>query len=72
MDKAQKEDRMPFYLRQILPVDVGRNFAERDEENRHKLVESQEEAVNRALANIIRQLASVGGHASDLFGKKAS
>ena len=74
MDKAQKEGKgqMPFYLRQILPVDVGRNFAERDEENRHKLVESQEEAVNRALANIIRQLASVGGHASDLFGKKAS
>ena len=60
---------MPFYLRQIVPVDVGRNFAERDEENKHKLVDSQEEAVNRSLANIIRQLASVGAHASDLFGR---
>ena len=60
---------MPFYLRQIVPVDVGRNFAEKDEENKHKLVDSQEEAVNRSLANIIRQLASVGAHASDLFGR---
>ena len=42
---------MPFYLRQIVPVDVGRNFAERDEENKHKLVESQEEAVNRSVVD---------------------
>ena len=38
---------MPFYLRQIVPVDVGRNFAKKDEDDKHKLVDSQEEAVNR-------------------------
>ena len=32
------------------------------------LVGSQEEAANRTLANIIRQLASLGKHANDIFG----
>ena len=39
---------MPFYLRQIEPIDVGRNFtAGKNDESKHKLVDSQEEAVNR-------------------------
>ena len=33
------------------------------------LVGSHEEASNRALSNIIRQLASLGKHAKDIFGE---
>ncbi len=37
---------------------------------RPRLLDSQEEAANRALANIVRQLASLGRHANEIFGEK--
>lgn len=63
---------MPIYLRQIEPVNVGRRFVaahQRFLDSSNSLVTSQEEACNNALANIIRQLSSLGKHASDIFGK---
>ena len=55
---------MPLYLRLVEPLNVGRSST-----GAASLVASQEEAANRALANIIRQLASLGKHANDVFGE---
>ena len=56
---------MPLYLRLVEPINVGRSSS-----GGTALVASQEEAANRALANIIRQLASLGKHANDIFGNR--
>ena len=57
-------------------MSVGRSFSEfsGNAEIKKSLVSSQEEAANRTLANIIRQLGSLGLHANDIFGmnKKVS
>ena len=40
-----------------------------DEKNNPDLVHSREEAANRMLANMIRQIASLSVHAHSVFGK---
>ena len=63
---------MPVYLRRIEPVNVGRHQGRNEAGafvNEPALVGSQEEACNRTMANIIRQLASLGRHANDIFGE---
>jgi len=57
--------KMPLYLRRVEPVSVGRGHGEMSAGP----VASQEEAANRALANLVRQMASLGRHAGDIFGK---
>ena len=71
--------KMPLYLRQVWPVAVGRKFTpesstfERRDANagssvHDNLVYSKEESANRALANIIRQLADLGKKSHQIFG----
>ena len=62
---------MPLYLRRVVPVNVGRSVeltGDGTYVHRKCLLDSQEETVNRTLANIIRQLAWLGRHANDIFG----
>lgn len=70
---------MPLYLRQVWPVAVGRKYTpesstfERRDPNSasgvyDNLVYSKEESANRALANIIRQLADLGKKSHQIFG----
>ena len=54
---------MPLYVRNVDPINVGRSV------HGPSLVGSQEEVANRTMANIIRQLASLGRHANDIFGE---
>lgn len=57
---------MPLYQRQVLPVTVGRSQGH----GPSVLVSSHEESANRMMANIIRQLGSIGLHANDIFGEE--
>ncbi len=62
---------MPFYLRIIEPVNVGRKqtiFTDATDDDQDNLVQSKEECANRTLTNLIRQLASLGRHADEIFG----
>lgn len=68
---------MPLIQRLVEPVAVGRSYASSTSvsgnpwERRRQVTEvvaSQEEACNRALANIIRQFGSLGLHANNIFG----
>lgn len=61
---------MPLYHRQVHPVMVGRLFDPADVE--HKVMDSLEDGNNRTLANVIRQLASLGHHAQTIFGETIS
>ena len=59
---------MPFYLRRIEPLNLGRKVADlTDTEPKSNLVDTKEEWDNRTLANLIRELACLGRHASDIF-----
>ena len=62
---------MPFYLRQLEPVNLGRKVTDLADVlsigEQNSLVDSKEEYANRTLSNIIRQLASLGRHAGDIF-----
>ena len=66
---------MPLYMRLVQPVNVGRDLSsftggQGQNSTFANLVGSKEEAANRTLANVIRQLASLGKHANEIFGKK--
>ena len=61
---------MPLYMRRVEPVNVGRRCGVKQDgttSTRSELVVSQEEAANRSLANIVRQLAGLGAHADEIF-----
>ena len=58
---------MPFYSRPIEPANIARKVADLTDIGQKPLLDSKEECNNRILANIIRQLASLGRHASDIF-----
>lgn len=58
---------MPFYSRPIEPANLARKVADLTDVGQKPLLDSKEECNNRILANIIRQLASLGRHASDIF-----
>ena len=60
---------MPFYLRRIEPVNIGRYYEGEGKIGTQSLG-SHEEAVHRMLVNLIRQLGSLGSHATDIFSKK--
>ena len=59
---------MPLVLRSLNPINVGRQFSP----DQKKEVESYEELANRTLTNLIRQLATLGHHASDVFSRVES
>ena len=59
---------MPLVLRSLNPISVGRQFSP----DQKKEVESYEELANRTLTNLIRQLATLGQHASDIFSRVES
>jgi len=61
---------MPLVVRRIEPVSVGRKklvFSDATNLTENNLVHSKEECANRTLSNILRQLASLGQHAVDIF-----
>ena len=61
---------MPLPLRVIEPISLGRKhvgFTEASNLDEDNTVESKEECANRTLSNIIRQLASLGKFAFDIF-----
>ena len=52
----------------IEPLNLGRKVADlTDTEPKSNLVDTKEEWDNRTLANLIRELACLGRHASDIF-----
>ena len=59
---------MPFYLRRIEPINLGRKITDlTDIGADNKLVDTKEELGNRTLANLIRELACLSRHASDIL-----
>ncbi len=61
---------MPVYVRRIDTINVGRKktlFSDATNLTENNLVHSKEECANRTLTNILRQLASLGNHAVEIF-----
>lgn len=59
---------MPLYLRRIEPTSVGRKLNLPENVEVSPLVDSHEQACNRMLVNIIRQLSSLSHHSQTIFG----
>eukprot|EP00094_Tigriopus_californicus_P007686 TCALIF_07402-PA protein Name:"Similar to Wasf3 Wiskott-Aldrich syndrome protein family member 3 (Mus musculus)" AED:0.21 eAED:0.21 QI:123/0.8/1/1/0.4/0.5/6/27/487 len=59
---------MPLYLRRIEPTSVGRKLVLPENVEVDPLMDSHEQACNRMLVNIIRQLSSLSHHSKTVFG----
>ena len=61
---------MPLYLRRIEPINLGSKhvgFTEASTFDENTLVQTKEECANRILCNLMRQIASLGKLANDIF-----